>query len=248
MASGRGAARNAFRVDLKSNAREVLAYTREMGQLMPGVLTTHLANITLAGLRQAELNGIVRGNENLAKKHGSWYSKPAPGADHQPALPTLHDLRTGSAKMTYIRDAKGHIKGRKAEHTGRADNYLFRDKVVSRTGRLDDMFEFDWNAKFKVDQWKLQGSHEYVFLKNLDGATISAMGSTVLFRTTPDEPGQKIAFLERSRADRGRLQPRYFIRRNLQSVARRYSTTFKREMAAAERLARKAAASARSKA
>lgn len=205
-----------------------------------------MTNIALAGVRQAELNGLIRGHENPSKKSGSWYSIPVPGADHRQALPTLHDIKTGAAKITYKRNEKGHIKGRTVERSARSENYLFRDKVVSRTGELYDDLSFANDPSVSGGTVRL--AEAFHLESGLGGLEIASMGWTVLVRTTPSQEGQKLAVLEKRRADNGRLQPRYFLRRNLQSVARRYSTTFKREMAAAERAARKAAAAARSQA
>lgn len=247
MAGVRGAARNA-KVDLKSNAREVIAWTREMGALTPAALTTSVVNIVLKGLQQAYESGLVQGYENPSKKSGSWYEIPVPGADHRMSAPTLYDMRSASASIVYKRDEKGHILDREATQFGPMRAYLFRDKWVSRTGNLRDLLYMDWGEQHVDEtQWKVSGTHESILLQGADGISIAGRDGVALIQTTPDKWGYKIAALERARADRGNLQPRYVIRRNLQSVSRRWSTTFKSEMKRAEKLADKAAQRARSK-
>lgn len=253
MAGVRGESRN-LKVDLKSNAREVVAWSREMGKLTPDALTTSVVNIMLAGMTQVSQSGIVRGFENDPPKGGTWFSRPVPGADHKPSKATAFDVREGQATYTYIRNEKGHIKDRKITRKETSSYYLFRDKWVSRTGQLDDWFLFDWGQTSLDRQWTngsggtglqhLDGIHGVVFLEAYDGMKIAGRDGVALFQTTPDDKGEKVAFLERSRANNGELQPRYVIRRGVQSVSRRWSTSFRSEMKRAEKLAAKAAKAA----
>lgn len=242
MAGVRGQARNAFKVEIRSDVRRLQAHARAMEELVPAALTTSLVNVVLAGIEQAEKNGIVRGSENPSGKPGTWFSKPVPGADHHPGLPTKQDIEDGHVTWEYIRNEKGHIIDRKPIMNSTPGNYLFRDKVVSRTGDLFDDFSFDGEPD--IEQGRLDPSilrDRYHFESNLGGMTLSAIGGEALLRTTPTRQGQKIATLEKRRADNGRMQPRYWIRRNLQSVTRRWSTAFKAEMRKAEKEAKKAA-------
>jgi len=248
----RGAGRTS-KVDLKSNAREVVAWSREMGKLTPDALTTSVVNIMLAGMTQVSQSGIVRGHENTPRKGGTWFSNPVPGADHKTSLATAYDVREGDAKYVYIRDKKGHILNRQVVRKETSSYYLFRDKWVSRTGELDDWFLFNWGQMHLDEQWKngsgtglqhLGGIHGVVFLEAYEGMKIAGRDGVALFQTTSDDKGAKVAFLERARANSGELQPRYVIRRSLQAVSRRWSTSFRSEMKRAQKLADKAAKAA----
>lgn len=250
MAGVRGEARN-LKVDLKGNAREVLAFTRAMGQLTPAALTTSVVNIVLKGLQQAAESGIVYGYENPSGVSGTWYEIPVPGADHKPAFPTLYDVRNKAAYVHLIRNEKGQIIDRKMSTEGAKEtreNYLFRDKWVSRTGDLRDKLDMRWGEQHVDDStWKVDGTHASILLKSFDGLVISGQNGEALLQTTPDKHGEKIATLEKRKADDGKLQPRYVIRRNLQSVSRRWSTAMKSELKRAEKLAAKAAKAAKDK-
>jgi len=238
------AAGKSFKVDVKSNALQVLAVTRENGKLLPAALAAALTNLALAGIEQAELNGIVRGHEN--PKKDSWFALPIPGATDPTAKPTAFDFKNHAVKMSnFVRDSKGHILGRTVERSGPQFGYLFRDKVVSRTGEYyDDMsFENDPSVRgTQLDPAMLR--EQFLLSSNLGGLEISAIGSEVLLRTTATNEGNKIATLEKRGTQSGRGRPRYIIRRALQSVTKRYSTTMKKEMAKAAKLAAQAKASA----
>lgn len=224
------------RIDIKSNANQVLAATREHGRLLPVALTSSLVNIALAAVEQAEKTGIVKGHENPEGKKGSWYAMPVPGAVDMTSRPTRFDLQNGQAKFQYTRNAKGHILSRTAVRTGdQSQRYLFRDKVVSRTGEFFDDMNFDASPgvrNMQLDPGKLRA--DYLLESNLGGLQIAAQGNQVLIRSTSSTEGIKMALLEKRGINNGQGRPRYLLRRGLRSVTNRYSTFMRKALAKIE--------------
>lgn len=229
-----------FKVDLKSNAKTVLAQTREFGRLIPAASAAALVNLLLGAVEQAHRNGVVHGHE---KEGGFWNIQPISGADHPTTLPTAHDLQTKTAKFEYTRDAKGHILSRKAVRVSQPDNYLFKDKAVSRTGEFDSDLSFDMEADVREFDLNPDVIRENFFLEsNLGGIQIIADGDGALLRTTGTNEGDKISALEKRGINGGRGRPRYILRRSIQSVSKRWSTLMRKELAKAEKLAAQARA------
>lgn len=235
------AAAGKFKAEVRSNARQVLAVTRENGKLLPAALVAAMTNVALAGVEQANKNGIVTGHEG---KEGSWWAEPIAGATDPTALPTRWDSKNGQAGYVYTRNAKGHILDRKLVREATANAaYLFRDRVVSRTGEFADDLDFDLAPGVRGMQ--LDGAtlrEEYLLESNLGGLKIAAVGSEVLLMTSSSDEGNKVAVLEKRGTRNGKGPPRYIIRRALKSVANRYSTAMRKELALAAKLAAKAKA------
>lgn len=229
-----------FKFDVKSNAKSVLAWTREYGRLLPAAQAAALVNLLLGAVEQADQTGIVMGHET--GKDESWYAIPVAGADHPTAKPTAYDFKHGAAKITsYVRNAKGQILDRRVERLGTQSSYLFKDKVVSRTGELHDDMSFDMEGDVQGYQLDAEALREaYLMKSNLGGMEIVADDGGAILRTTATNDGQKVATLEKRGIQSGKGRPRYIIRKALISVSKRYSTSMRKELAKAAKLAEKA--------
>lgn len=227
-----------FKVDLKSNGRAVLAATRENGRLIPAAAAAALVNILLAATEQAHRNGVVQGHEG---EGGFWRIQPIPGSDHATTLPTAHDVRSNTARYVYTRNAKGHILSRKAERKAVPANYLFKDKIVSRSGGFDSDLSFDMEAgvrEFDLDPNVVR--ENFLLESNLGGLQIIADGDGAILRSTSTSDGQKMATLEKRGIQNGKGRPRYILRRAIQGVNNRWSTLMRKELAKAAKLAEQA--------
>lgn len=235
------AAAGKFKLDVKSNAQSVLAFTREVGRLLPAAQCASLVNIALGVVHQVDLNSIVLGQST---RDDSWYAMPIPGADHPTAKPTANDFKSRTVVASgYTRNAKGQILSRTVQRVGPQLNYLFKDKVVSRTGELHDDLSFDMEAHVLEFQLDPQIVRDNFFLEsNLGGLQIAAQGPQVILKTTNTNDGQKIATLEKRGIQSGTGRPRYMFRKALISATKRYSTAMAKELAKAEKLGKAAAA------
>lgn len=234
------AAGKVLKIDLRSNARSVLAQTREHGRLIPAASAAVLVNLLLGSVERARRNSVVQGGR--ASKDDSWFATPVVGADHPTARPTAHDIQTKTAKYEYTRDAKGHILARKPVRVGTPANYLFKDRVVSRTGEFEDDLSFDMEAgvrEYDLDPNVIR--ENFLLESNLGGLRIVADGDGAMLLSSGDNDGQKMATLEKRGIRAGQGKPRYILRRAIQGEAKRWSTLMRKELAKAEREAAKAA-------
>jgi hypothetical protein len=228
MASAAGSIRAA----IKSNGDQVLAATLHRRDQLSAVQTAALVNIALAAVQVAD-TFVVRGHENPSGKAGSWHSVPVPGAHYPLAKPSLSDMRNRRVAYTYTRDAKGHILDRKVEVlSARAAMYLFRDKLVSRTGDLAMDMSFDGEPGVRNMQLDGAAAREQYMLESwLGGLEIAALNGQVILRTTDSKEGRKMSVLEKRGAENGKGRPRYGLRRGLRSASTRYTTYMRKALA-----------------
>lgn len=225
-------AAGSIKVDIRSNGAKVLAATRNLRDKLPAAQTEALVNLALLAVKMADLN-LVRGHENPSGKAGSWHSIPVPGAHYPLAKPSLDDTRNKRVKYSYTRDAKGHILDRKVEVISeRAAMYLFRDKLVSRTGDLAADFSFDGEPGVRNMQLDAGAARaQYRLESGLGGLEIAGMDGQVLLRTTATKEGRKMSVLEKRGAQNGKDRPRYLLRRGLRSASTRYTTFMRKALA-----------------
>lgn len=234
------AGNQALKIDYRSNAKAVLAQTREFGRLIPAASAAVLVNLLLGSVERARRSSLVQGGR--AAKDDSWYATPIAGADHPTAKPTAEDFRARTVKATsYVRNAKGQILSRKVERVGPQLNYLFKDKVVSRTGEFEDDLSFDMEAgvrEYDLDPNVIRDN--FLLESNLGGLRIVADGDGAMLLSSADDDGQKMATLEKRGIQSGKGKPRYILRRAIQGESRRWSTLMRKELAKAEKLAAQA--------
>lgn len=235
------AAAGKYKLDVKSNAKSVTAYIREYGRLLPAAQCASLVNLALGTVDQVDRNSIVMGqpaNDN------SWYAMPISGADHPTAKPTKHDFQVRTVKAVgFQRNAKGQILSRTVQRVGPQLNYLFKDRVVSRTGALHNDLSFDFESHVQGFQLDPSVVRDNFFLEsNLGGLQIAAQGNQVILKTTSTNDGAKITTLEKRGIQSGSGRPRYMFRKALISNTKRFSTGMKKELVKADKLAKAAAA------
>ena len=235
------AAGKVLKIDLRSNARAALAQTREHGRLIPAASAAVLVNLLLGSVERARRNSVVQGDR--AAKDDSWYATPIAGADHPTAKPTAADFKARTVRATaYQRNAKGQILSRTVERVGPQLNYLFKDRVVSRTGEFEDDLSFDMEAgvrEYDLDPNVIR--ENFLLESNLGGLQIVADGDGAMLMSTVGDDGQKMATLEKRGIRSGQGKPRYILRRAIQGEAKRWSTLMRKELAKAEREAARAA-------
>lgn len=239
------AAAGKYKLDVKSSAKSVAAYIREYGRLLPAAQCASLVNLVLGTVDEVSRSGVVTGQP---ANDDSWYAKPIPGADHPTARPTKHDFQTRAVKAVgFVRNAKGHILSRTVQRVGPQLSYLFKDRVVSRTGALHNDLSFDFETHVQGFQLDPNVVRDNFFLEsNLGGLQIAAQGNQVILKTTGTNDGAKIATLEKRGIQSGSGRPRYMFRKALISNTKRFSTGMKKELAKADKLAKAAAAKVKS--
>jgi hypothetical protein len=221
-----------MRLAIRSNGDQVLAATLKMRDQLPAAQTAALTNLALAAVDLADTY-LVRGHENPSGKSGSWYSVPVPGAHYTLSKPSSSDVREKRVVTTYTRDAKGRILDRKFQVLSeRAAMYLFRDKMVSRTGDLAEDMSFDNDPLVRNMQLDAGAARtQYLLESGLGGLEIAAINGQVLLRTTATKEGRKMSVLEKRGAENGKGRPRYPLRRGLRSASTRYTTYMRKALA-----------------
>lgn len=225
-------AAKSLRAAIKSNGNQVLAATLHRRDQLDAALTAALTNVALAAVEVAD-TFVVRGHENPSGKAGSWHSVPVPGAHYPLAKPSYDDTRNKRVSATYTRNAKGHILATKVEViSARAAMYLFRDKIVSRTGSLRADMTFDGEPGVRNMQLDGAAAREQYLLESAEGGLeIAAIDGQVLIRTTDTKEGRKMSILEKRGAENGKGRPRYPLRRGLRSASTRYTTFMRKALA-----------------